>query len=60
MLIDCGANVECKAEYLNQFGLMGSLYVKAVLGIETPRVGLLNNGAEATRARRCRWRRISC
>lgn len=38
MLIDCGANVECKAEYLNQFGLMGSLYVKAVLGIETPRV----------------------
>ena len=49
MLIDCGANVECKAEYLNQFGLMGSLYVKAVLGIETPRVGLLNNGAEATK-----------
>lgn len=46
MLLDCGANVECKPEYLNQFATMGSIYMKACLGIENPRVGLLNNGTE--------------
>lgn len=46
MLLDCGANVECKPEYLNQFATMGSIYMNACLGIENPRVGLLNNGAE--------------
>ncbi len=45
-LIDCGANVECRPEMLEQFGVMGSIYMKQVLGIENPRVGLLNNGAE--------------
>lgn len=47
MLIDCGANVECKPDYLAQFGVMGSIYMSRVLGIKNPRVGLINNGAEA-------------
>ena len=46
MLIDCGANVDCKPEYLEQFALMGSAYMSDVLGIENPRVALINNGAE--------------
>ena len=46
-LIDCGANVDCLPAYLPQFGVMGAAYVKAVLGIDSPRVGLVNIGAEA-------------
>ena len=46
VLIDCGANVECTVEYLLQFGFMGSFYAEKVLGIASPRVGLLNNGSE--------------
>ena len=47
MLMDSGANVDCQPKYLLQFGLMGSVYMKSVLGIENPRVGLVNIGAEA-------------
>ncbi|MFZ5975929.1 MAG: phosphate acyltransferase PlsX [Bacillota bacterium] len=47
MLIDCGANVECKPEHLAQFGVIGSIYMARVMGVESPRVGLINNGAEA-------------
>ena len=46
VLIDCGANVECTAEYLLQFGFMGSFYAAQVLGVANPRVGLLSNGTE--------------
>jgi glycerol-3-phosphate acyltransferase PlsX len=46
LLIDNGANADCRPEYLLQFGLMGSLYVERVLGIEKPRVGLISNGEE--------------
>ncbi len=46
ILIDCGANVECRPEMLEQFGTLGSIYMQKVLGIESPRVGLANNGAE--------------
>ena len=46
VLIDCGANVECTAEYLLQFGFMGSYYSHNILGCDNPRVGLLNNGSE--------------
>lgn len=46
LLIDCGANVDCKPSYLAQFAIMGSIYMKNVMGIENPRVGLVNNGAE--------------
>ena len=49
MLIDCGANVECTAEYLLQFAYMGSFYAKKMMGLENPRVGLLNVGTEDTK-----------
>lgn len=47
LLIDCGANVDCQPEWLNQFGVMGSIYMHQVMGINDPRVGLINIGAEA-------------
>ena len=46
MLIDGGANVECRPEMLVQFGLMGSIYMNKVIGIDNPRIGLANCGAE--------------
>ena len=46
MLIDCGANVECTAEYMLQFAVMGSFYASKLMGCENPRVGLLNVGTE--------------
>ena len=49
VLIDCGANVECTAEYLLQFAYMGSFYSGKILGCANPRVGLLNNGSEDTK-----------
>lgn len=49
LLIDCGANAECTPEYLLQFAYMGSFYARTVMGIENPRVGLLNIGAEETK-----------
>ncbi len=47
LLIDCGANVDCKPEYLTQFGLMGHAYMKGVMDVAEPRVGLINIGAES-------------
>ena len=49
VILDCGANAECTAEFLLQFGIVGSLYAKTNLGIENPRVGLLNIGTEDTK-----------
>lgn len=49
LLIDVGANVDCKPVQLVQFALLGSAYATSVLGINSPRVGLLNNGAEETK-----------
>lgn len=46
MLIDCGANVECKPEMLRQFGVMGSIYMNKVMDVKNPRVGLANIGTE--------------
>ena len=46
LLIDSGANAECTPEYLLQFATMGAHYIKAVRGVENPKVGLLNNGVE--------------
>ncbi len=46
LLCDCGANAECKPQYLAQFGIMASAYAKAAYGIENARVGLLTNGTE--------------
>ena len=45
-LVDCGANVDCKPTYLAQFAQMGSSYMTKARGIEKPRVGLINIGAE--------------
>lgn len=49
LLMDCGANAECRAEFLYQFGLMGDLYMKHILKCENPRVALANNGEEDTK-----------
>ncbi len=49
ILLDCGANAECTPEFLLQFGIVGSLFAKKSLGIENPRVGLLNIGTEDTK-----------
>ncbi|MDD6196638.1 phosphate acyltransferase PlsX [[Clostridium] aminophilum] len=46
LLIDCGANVDAKASNLVQFARMGSIYMKNVIGVENPRVGLVNIGVE--------------
>ena len=47
MLIDCGANLECRAEILAQFGVMGSIYMNKVENIKNPTVALANVGTEA-------------
>src|SRR3990167_7482612 len=44
--LDVGANVDCKAQYLYQFGLMGHAYLKVTKNIERPRIALLSNGHE--------------
>jgi glycerol-3-phosphate acyltransferase PlsX len=46
LLLDMGANVDCKPKHLEQFALMGSLYAKHVLHLANPKVGLLNIGEE--------------
>jgi glycerol-3-phosphate acyltransferase PlsX len=46
LLVDAGANMDSKPEYLQQFALMGSIYMEEVMGIESPRVGLINVGTE--------------
>ncbi len=46
ILMDCGANLDASPEVLNLYARMGSIYAENVLGIEKPRVGLLNNGTE--------------
>jgi len=46
LVLDVGANVDCKPEHLPQFALIGSKYAKYILGIENPKIGLLNIGEE--------------
>ncbi|NLY47112.1 MAG: phosphate acyltransferase PlsX [Tissierella sp.] len=46
LLVDAGANTDSKAEYLQQFGIMGSIYMEKVMGIQNPKVGLANVGTE--------------
>lgn len=46
LLLDCGANSDCRPEYLQQFAIMGSAYMEGVMGVEDPSVGLINNGEE--------------
>ena len=49
LLCDCGANADCTPEYLLQFAYMGSFYAKKLMGVENPRVALLNIGAEESK-----------
>lgn len=49
LLLDSGANLDVTPEHLEQFAFIGSLYMKKMFGIESPRVGLLNNGTEETK-----------
>ena len=49
VLLDVGASVECRPPHLLQFAVMGSVYARVAFGIETPRVGLLSIGEEATK-----------
>ncbi|MFN2459560.1 MAG: phosphate acyltransferase PlsX [Candidatus Velthaea sp.] len=49
VLVDAGANVDCRPEWLMQFGIMGSAYATAALGIANPRVATISNGEEATK-----------
>lgn len=46
LLLDVGLNADCKPEQLNQFAVMGSVFAKTILGIENPKVGLMNVGEE--------------
>src|SRR5437660_5307987 len=49
VLLDVGANVDCKPENLEQFAVMGEIYCRSILGIKRPRVGLLSIGEEETK-----------
>jgi len=49
LLLDAGANVDCKPKHLLHFALMGSIYVEKIWGIKQPKVGLLNIGEEETK-----------
>jgi glycerol-3-phosphate acyltransferase PlsX len=46
LVIDMGANTDCRPEYLQQFAIMGSIYMERIFHIATPRIGLLANGEE--------------
>ena len=49
MLMDAGANAECRPEMLQQFGIMGSAYMRLLMGVDKPRVCLVNIGEEPTK-----------
>lgn len=49
MLMDCGANADCRPEMLVQFGIMGAAYMEKVMGVSNPRVAIVNIGAEETK-----------
>ncbi len=51
VLVDAGANTECRPEMLLQFAIMGSAYMENVMGVKSPKVALLNIGAEETKGR---------
>ncbi|AFZ13458.1 phosphate:acyl-(acyl carrier protein) acyltransferase [Crinalium epipsammum PCC 9333] len=49
LILDVGANVDCRPKFLEQFAFMGSIYSQYVLGVDTPKVGLLNIGEEPSK-----------
>ncbi len=52
LLIDAGANADCRPKYLVQFAQLGTIYTREIFGISSPRVGLLNNGEEESKGNR--------
>ena len=52
LLVDAGANADCRPKHLMQFAQLGSLYASHVLGVNTPRIGLLSNGTEEAKGNR--------
>lgn len=52
LLIDAGANTDCRPSHLVQFAHLGNIYVKHIFGIDSPRIGLLSNGEEETKGNR--------
>jgi glycerol-3-phosphate acyltransferase PlsX len=52
LLIDSGANADCRPNHLVQFAQLGTIYARDIFGMEAPRIGLLNNGEEETRGNR--------
>ena len=67
VLLDAGANHECKPVHLMQFAIMGSIYSRGLLGRKNPRIGILSNGTEESKgteltreaARLCRQARLA-
>ncbi len=51
LLLDCGSNTDCKPEYLEQFAILGSVYMNKIHNVENPRVSLLNIGSEETKGK---------
>ena len=49
VLLDSGANVDCKPEYLVQFAIMGEVYSREIMGVINPKIGLISNGEEDTK-----------
>lgn len=49
LILDVGANVDCRPKYLEQFAIMGTIYSRYVLGVDNPRVGLINIGEEPSK-----------
>ncbi len=49
LMLDVGSNVDCRPQHLFQFGMMGSIFMNHIMGIESPRVGLLNIGEESSK-----------
>lgn len=49
LILDVGANVDCRPKYLEQFAMMGTIYSRYVLGVDNPRVGLINIGEEPSK-----------
>lgn len=49
VIVDAGANVECRPEHLFQFGIFGKVYCRQIIGVESPRIGILSNGSEPSK-----------
>lgn len=49
LILDVGANVDCRPKYLDQFAIMGSIYSRSVMGVDDPKIGLLNIGEEPSK-----------